>query len=142
LHLRKGISNEYESVLRTPDTRFDLKLEGQVSGITYSFKVQARGTCGLGAQSEPLDVEFGAVPDKLEDMIPVIEKSKLCVSWALPKSTSPPVTGYKIEIEDGNGKYRELPRSECGKDPLVNKCCVVTSKLNGPPIFLNPGDRI
>ena len=96
----------------------------------------------MGAKSPPLDVEFGKVPDKLEDMKGTITRSRLCITWALPGSDSPPVSGYKIEIEDSDGTYRTLPLSVCGLDPLETECCVSTTKLSGPPISLEEDDDI
>jgi hypothetical protein len=84
----------------TADT--SITLDGLTNGVQYRIGVSATNTVGTGGPSEHANVIPATVPDPPLAIIALRRDAGADVSWTVPPNGGDPITGYRVQVRNGN----------------------------------------
>ncbi len=85
----------------TADT--SITLDGLTNGVMYRIVVSATNTIGTGGPSEHANVTPATAPDSPLAIIALRRDAGADVSWTVPPNGGDPITGYRVQVRQGNG---------------------------------------
>jgi predicted phage tail protein len=120
IEVKHGTGQFETLVSSTPNSTTKYSHAQLTSGTTYSYRVSAINSAGIGSPSS----ESSAIPTETATPSPqqsttpprpptlsanLVSSNQIHLSWSIPSDTGgSPITGYKIEYKIGSEQYRTL----------------------------------
>ena len=118
---------------------------GLTTGLTYSFKVQAKNSEGYSTFSNTVSILAAQTPDAPSSPTTSIVNDQLTISWAQVNSNGQTISAYRIEIQDHSGNYHtQLTYCDGSVTAIVTSrsCTMPLSVLYVAPFNMVLGDHI
>ena len=97
--------NGVYSILQSGITTKSYTFSPVVTGVTYSFRVQAHNSEGYSAYSAVIKVLAAKVPEAPGAPVTTVVNENLIVNWVEPESNGSPINAYTIMIRDHYGVF-------------------------------------
>lgn len=115
------------------------------SGITYTFKVEARNTFGYSEFSDQVPVLCATIPSKPATPYSYRDGGDVIIAWVTPRINGLEITSYSVMIQAKDGTFHTEPVSCDGSDSTIVsnvQCAVPLTTVIAEPFNLLEDDQV